>query len=293
MNEVTIGDKIYISAKRAAEITGYARDYVGQLCREGHVEARMVGRSWYVSEASVRAHRFGAVEDPVVEEEIDEKAAVESKEELVSTWERPVYTAETHEMIPEVQPAVYKEILPPAEETLTDMQEAWREWFDRKQQVLSVPEIESPEVIDARIEEHEAETGEEIAESAAEEVEIPLHRIDEELEEAEIDVYEPEEEAESITIHSIAPSPVRREVEQPITGRIVQERVVTRTQGSRASKRKGYRSNAPVTAVLLGISFVSLAVTAIGSGFADKYIQTFAAENPVINFLVGTNKFKR
>jgi hypothetical protein len=59
MNEITIGDKVYISAKRAAEITGYARDYVGQLCREGHMDAKMVGRSWYVYEPAIRAHRFG------------------------------------------------------------------------------------------------------------------------------------------------------------------------------------------------------------------------------------------
>jgi hypothetical protein len=59
MEELTLSNKKYISSKRAAEITGYAKDYVGQLCREGYVEAARVGRSWYVSEDSIREHRFG------------------------------------------------------------------------------------------------------------------------------------------------------------------------------------------------------------------------------------------
>ncbi|MCW9054562.1 MAG: helix-turn-helix domain-containing protein [Candidatus Pacebacteria bacterium] len=41
------GDK-YISSKRAAELMGYTQDYIGQLCRAGKIEARQVGRSWYV-----------------------------------------------------------------------------------------------------------------------------------------------------------------------------------------------------------------------------------------------------
>lgn len=38
----------YISSKRVAEIMGYTQDYVGQLCRGGKIEARQVGRGWYV-----------------------------------------------------------------------------------------------------------------------------------------------------------------------------------------------------------------------------------------------------
>lgn len=38
MDELIIGEKTYLSSKRAAKITGYAKDYVGQLCREGRVE---------------------------------------------------------------------------------------------------------------------------------------------------------------------------------------------------------------------------------------------------------------
>lgn len=70
MDELKIGEEVYISTKRAARVTGYAKDYIGQLCREGRVEAKLVGRSWYVREESLRGHRFGEGEEtPTVAEE--------------------------------------------------------------------------------------------------------------------------------------------------------------------------------------------------------------------------------
>ena len=53
----------YVSSKRAAKITGYAKDYVGQLCREGRVSARLVGRNWYVLESSIREAPFWCAEN--------------------------------------------------------------------------------------------------------------------------------------------------------------------------------------------------------------------------------------
>jgi hypothetical protein len=54
--------KIYISAKRAAKIINYAQDYIGQLCRSGKLDSKMIGRSWYVTEESLLAHREQAVD---------------------------------------------------------------------------------------------------------------------------------------------------------------------------------------------------------------------------------------
>jgi trimeric autotransporter adhesin len=42
----------YISARRAAEIGKYSNDYIGQLCRNKKIAARMIGRSWFVDQAS-------------------------------------------------------------------------------------------------------------------------------------------------------------------------------------------------------------------------------------------------
>ncbi|MBX4195355.1 tail fiber domain-containing protein [Candidatus Parcubacteria bacterium] len=49
------GEK-YISARRAAKEVGYADDYIGQLCRSGALNCKMVGRSWHVTRESVHNH---------------------------------------------------------------------------------------------------------------------------------------------------------------------------------------------------------------------------------------------
>src|SRR3989344_1941095 len=51
------GEKEFISSKEAALTTGYASDYIGQLCRGGKVESRMVGRTWFVSKESILKHK--------------------------------------------------------------------------------------------------------------------------------------------------------------------------------------------------------------------------------------------
>lgn len=57
MQEVSLGGKTFISVKRAAEITGYTRDYLGQLARGGKIESQRVGRSWYVNIDSLSKHQ--------------------------------------------------------------------------------------------------------------------------------------------------------------------------------------------------------------------------------------------
>src|SRR3989344_5191813 len=47
----------FISAKDAAKLVGYVPDYVGQLARGGKLEAKMVGRAWFVSRESILKHR--------------------------------------------------------------------------------------------------------------------------------------------------------------------------------------------------------------------------------------------
>ncbi len=60
MEEIFFEGEKYISTKRAAVITGYAKDYVGQLSRMGKIIARRVGRSWYVQEQSILEHKVAA-----------------------------------------------------------------------------------------------------------------------------------------------------------------------------------------------------------------------------------------
>ena len=49
----------WISTHRAAQLTGYTRDYVGQLARSGRVAAEQVGRTWYVERDSLLRYKAG------------------------------------------------------------------------------------------------------------------------------------------------------------------------------------------------------------------------------------------
>jgi hypothetical protein len=51
-----IEGKEYISSRRAAEIGKYSNDYIGQLCRGGKIQARMIGRSWHVDSRSFESY---------------------------------------------------------------------------------------------------------------------------------------------------------------------------------------------------------------------------------------------
>lgn len=62
-DSIILEGKIYISAKRAARIINYAQDYIGQLCRSGKLDCKMVGRSWFVTEESLLAHRENAIDN--------------------------------------------------------------------------------------------------------------------------------------------------------------------------------------------------------------------------------------
>jgi len=48
--------KKYITARQAAFKSGYSQDYIGQLCRSGKIDARRVGRAWYVLESGLVAY---------------------------------------------------------------------------------------------------------------------------------------------------------------------------------------------------------------------------------------------
>jgi hypothetical protein len=54
---VSFDGRSYVSAARAAEITGYNPDYVGQLAREGKVLSRQEGSRWYVDHEGIIAHK--------------------------------------------------------------------------------------------------------------------------------------------------------------------------------------------------------------------------------------------
>ena len=50
-------NKKFISTKKASDLSGYSKDYVGQLCRQGELECKKIGRVWYVTEDSILNHK--------------------------------------------------------------------------------------------------------------------------------------------------------------------------------------------------------------------------------------------
>jgi hypothetical protein len=132
MNELTLDGKTYVSSKRAAEMTGYAKDYVGQMCREGRVEARLVGRNWYVLKSGIEKHRFNHENEEYTRVNSDLPAI------SVSEWATPHYEIASgsdfpminrlNDSIPEPKEAIFE----PAGAfmgTIDAMQESWRAWF--------------------------------------------------------------------------------------------------------------------------------------------------------------------
>lgn len=57
MEVVQFDGKKYVKASKAAEEVGYTADYVGQLCRAGKIDSRLVGRTWYVEEEALKEHK--------------------------------------------------------------------------------------------------------------------------------------------------------------------------------------------------------------------------------------------
>ena len=172
MDEILIEEKRYVSSKRAAKLTGYAKDYIGQLCREGRVPARLVGRSWYVLESAIQDHRFGTKDVKPLKRE--ESAAPEKE------WESPRYEATSEEHLPVINrlKADDSETLPEQENEADSTQylhDSWGEWFSH---VAKTTSEHNPQELPAEIEQEESQeqTGEPGGE-AIEEVKVPIHTV--------------------------------------------------------------------------------------------------------------------
>lgn len=60
--ELSLDGKIYLSSRRAAQMSEYAQDYIGQLCRAGHADCRRINGLWYVTMESLDAHKIASAE---------------------------------------------------------------------------------------------------------------------------------------------------------------------------------------------------------------------------------------
>ncbi len=77
MDELILSGKKYISSKRASEVTGYAKDYVGQLIRGGKIPATRVGRAWYVDEEALKSYEITGTAIAISEEKVPNTPVLE------------------------------------------------------------------------------------------------------------------------------------------------------------------------------------------------------------------------
>src|SRR5690349_17856492 len=59
--DLFLQDKRLISVKRASQETGYSQDYIGQLCRQKKVPAKLIGRSWFVDLEYLKKYKQGII----------------------------------------------------------------------------------------------------------------------------------------------------------------------------------------------------------------------------------------
>lgn len=253
MDELIIEEKRYVSSKRAAQMTGYAKDYVGQLCREGRVPARLVGRNWYVLESAIQDHRFGT-------EDIRSKpqeSLQEAVSKLTDTWQSPRYQAIAAEKLPAVKRLQHieseKEVEQEAPGAPEHLRDAWQSWFDH------IAGQEGP----AATSKNEEETA--IEEMMAEEAPREVKTEEGEVKVAIKAVYHPE-------LKPPHRSEAQKREEMPIEEEEVEEAPVTNT-GSRSSVMRYVQVAGVCMAVL------SIAAAALGSGYLDTFVLSYTPDS--------------
>jgi hypothetical protein len=296
MDEITIGDKTYISSKQAAKITGYAKDYVGQLCREGRVEARLVGRNWYVLDSAIKEHRFGKEDDVEVVTQQTEAVA-----DRASTWQRPQYVAETPVLVPEFTTKTPETIGSPA---IADMQSAWREWFDEKK----VPQAALPdgsedfkdEYLPVITPEASPEPVSEVSAAPVEQASNPeemvvISRIrNPEQESLHVEEVEPAEERVELHRSYTTTNTPRKEYEEVYPEQratlqmpkpIVQPVVV-----------KAQTSSVVVRSILIVLSVVAILTALVGTGNAEQLLAgtslDYGVQKTIVDFLGGKSSYE-
>ncbi len=278
MDELTLDGKIYWSSKKAATVTGYAKDYVGQLCREGRVEARLVGRSWYVYEPSIMKHRFAEKEenqDEIVSSQDQVKEEVETKIEGApsekandnNVWDEVTYTPEVVQPLKTVSDHasdtdanMYESV---NESGLSDMQDAWKEWFEKGSTSSEKQEMEQDE---------SKETSD---------AEQPI--LEEKIEPVSIHI-----------VHTEAPKMTNMDIISHENIRLVsQEPKEPLYVESKIKVKKIPASNVVLKALLVSFIVLSVAITTLATGGASSLTAGAIESIPFIDYLSGETKINR
>ena len=100
MDTVTHNGTEYKKVAKLAKEFNYTSDYIGQLCRAEKVDARLVGRAWYVNPLSLEEHKKQRYQDNFKAKLEDEKdTPTEQKNYLSRVDVEAVRTNKTHKII--------------------------------------------------------------------------------------------------------------------------------------------------------------------------------------------------
>ncbi len=92
MEEISVKGEIYVKTSILAKKLGYTSDYIGQLCRAGAVNAQLVGRSWYVSEESLRQHKKNRYRSNLASTKKEIRKTNPTKDPIRAAFANPEYT---------------------------------------------------------------------------------------------------------------------------------------------------------------------------------------------------------
>lgn len=309
MDELVIDGQTYVSTKQAAKDTGYAKDYVGQLCREGRVTARLVGRSWYVLASSIREHRFGGEANesvPASKESLQAKepsVAVTHREPPSLAWEPARYQPVTDTPLPNInrliedsaeKPTTHTAPPPPEpikdeESEVPDMQTVWSEWFDRAPG--EVPTPYSPHVIDNSASVDGGDTSDTSSNLEA----VAVHKQTEAVSPKQdddmpvrIQLHSIEEVSETTTTPSATSERDWQAEERAEKEAVQQERARQLTDRTRAPQGSFALR---IVAFAIGVLAIgTAAIACLGSGLADNYLISFKQASPVTGISVYKSK---
>ena len=97
MDTLEIDGTTYQKVSAAARDTGYTTDYIGQMCRGGKINAKLIGRTWYIERDALGGHKKSKVRSNVAktkESLIAELAVHSESARAVSVPMHPPYMPE-------------------------------------------------------------------------------------------------------------------------------------------------------------------------------------------------------
>lgn len=289
MDEILIEEKKYVSSKQAAKMTGYAKDYIGQLCREGRVPARLIGRSWYVLEAAIQDHRFGNQETELAEKGKKAVEILSAAQSLVSTWESPRYEALDEELLPSInrlkdtgsETSANEEEENGQQEVSQHIQDSWKAWFDRFDHAEGT-DTGGAEGIGARnIEETD------VPESVIGDTDAPtIEPEDPEVEDRDEDSSEENMEEVNVPIHTVSRPLYHLPPEE-----LLPHLTMVESPNEPATVRRKNKRGIIMTIQTIGamLAIISVATAVVGSGYFDEYILS----NSQVRMIAGVSFYNK